>query len=174
MTTHEKRIVSGWAGRFWEDFEVGQVFKHPLGRTVTWEDDIYLVTSQLNTMQAHFDEYYAKQTEFGTVLVMAGIALGIATGLASADITTNLVKEIRWGETRFPNPVAVGDTIYAESVLLEKRESDRPDAGIITFKTRGYKHDGKIVNEAIRTALIYKRGHSPRNKLVTQQGIEKA
>lgn len=149
------------SGRFYEDFEVGQVIEHPLGRTVTQADNIWFTLLTLNTNPIHFDQVYASKTEFGRPLVDSTFTLALVTGLSVADISQNAIN-LGWDKVRLPHPVFEGDTIYAKSEVLEKREShSRPHMGIVRVKTTGYNQEGKIVIEFERTIMVYKRNASP-------------
>src|SRR5437868_10658058 len=157
MTTKE-----GWQGRFFEDFEISDVYQHPLGRTVTTTDNIWFTLLTQNTAPIHFDHHYAAQTEFGKPLVDSTFTLALVTGQSVADISQNVFANLGWDEIRLPNPVFEGDTIYSQSEVLEKRESrSRPNVGIVTAQTTGYNQDGKIVITFKRTIMVYKRGQAP-------------
>jgi itaconyl-CoA hydratase len=153
----------GWQGRFFEDFEVGDVYQHPLGRTVTTTDNICFTLLTQNTAPIHFDQHYAAQTEFGKPLVDSTFTLALVTGQSVTDISQNVFANLGWDEVRLPNPVFEGDTIYSQSEVLEKRESrSRPNIGIVTVLTTGYNQDGKIVITFKRTLMVYKRGQAPK------------
>jgi itaconyl-CoA hydratase len=135
----------GWQGRVYEDFEVGDIYRHPLGRTITQADNIWFTLLTVNQNPIHFDSAYAAQTEFKQPLVNSALTLAIITGLSVADISQNAVN-LGWDEVRMPHPVFEGDTLYAQSEVLEKRAStSRPQQGIVRFKTVGFNQDGKIV-----------------------------
>lgn len=152
----------GWPGRVFEDFAIGDVYEHRLGRTILAADNVWFSLLTQNSNPIHFDYAYAAQTEFGRPLVESALTLALVTGQSVADISQNALANLGWDEVRLPNPVFEGDTIYSRSEVLEKRESrSRPSAGIVTFKTTGYKQDGTIVIEFKRTVLIYRRGHVP-------------
>jgi acyl dehydratase len=155
-------IREGWTGRVYEDFEVGDIYPHPLGRTVLAADNIWFTLLTQNTNPIHFDSAYAEKTEFGKPLVDSTFTLALVTGQSVTDISQNAMANLGWDEVRLPNPVFEGDTIYSRSEVLEKRESkSRPNVGIVTFKTTGFNQDGVIVIEYRRTVMIYKRGHVP-------------
>jgi len=155
-------IKQGWTGRVFEDFEVGDIYEHPLGRTVLAADNIWFTLLTQNTNPIHFDHAYAAQTEFGRPLVDATFTLALVTGRSVADISQNAMANLGWDEVRLSNPLFEGDTVYSRSEVLEKRESkSRPNVGIVKFKTTGYKQDGSVIIEFKRTAMIYKRGHVP-------------
>ena len=152
-------------GRYYEDFQVGDVYEHPYGRTITDADNIWFTNLTLNTNSVHFDYAYAAQTEFGKPLVNSAFTLALVTGMSVIDISENAFANLGWDKVRLPHPVFVGDTLYAESEVLEKRESkSRPNVGIVRLRSRGYKPDGTVVIEYERTVMVYKRGMSPRRK----------
>jgi len=145
----------------YEDFEVGKVLRHPLGRTVTATDNTWFTLLTVNSNPIHFDRHYAAQTEFGQPLVNSTLTLAIVTGLSVSEVSQNAVN-LGWDEVRMPAPVFEGDTIYAETEILSKRESkSRPHMGIVEIRTSGFKQDGTVVMQFRRTVLVYKRGHVP-------------
>lgn len=147
--------------RCFEDFEVGEILRHPVGRTVTETDNVWFTLLTVNTNPIHFDRHYAAQTEWGKPLVDSTFTLALVTGLSVADISRRGVN-LGWDEVRLPAPVFEGDTIYAQSQVLEKRESrSRPEVGIVTVRTTGFKPDGTVVIEFRRTIMVYRRGHVP-------------
>jgi acyl dehydratase len=155
-------IKEGWRGRFFEDFEPGDVYQHPLGRTVIGADNIWFTLLTQNTAPIHFDHHYASQTEFGKPLVDSTFTLALVTGQSVTDISQNVFANLGWDEVRLPNPVFEGDTIYSQTEVLEKRESkSRPNVGVVKVKTTGYNQEGKAVIEFNRTILVYKRGQAP-------------
>jgi itaconyl-CoA hydratase len=156
-------IKEGWRGRFYEDFEVGDVYRHPLGRTVTTTDNMWFTLLTQNTAPIHVDHHYAAQTEFGRPLVDSTLTLALVTGQSVTDISQNVFANLGWDEVRLPNPVFEGDTIYSQSEVLEKREShSRPQVGIVTVRTAGYNQHGEIVISFKRTIMVYKRGQAPK------------
>jgi itaconyl-CoA hydratase len=149
------------AGRTFEDFVVGEVIRHPIGRTVTAADNAWTTLIAVNTNPIHFDAHYSAQTEFGKPLVNAPLTLAIVTGLSVADISRYAVN-LGWDEVRMPAPVFEGDTIYAQTEVLSARESkSRPNMGVVEVKTTGFKQDGTVVMTYRRTILVYRRGHVP-------------
>ncbi|HEY8449199.1 MAG TPA: MaoC family dehydratase [Bacillota bacterium] len=159
-------IKHGWIGRFYEDFEVGDRYIHPGGRTITQTDNTWFTLLTCNTHPVHFDVNYASKTEFGKPLVNSTFTLALVAGMSVPDTSQNAVANLGWTDIKLPAPVFAGDTIYADSVVLEKRESkSRPNAGIVTIKTRGYKQDGTTVIEFVRTFMVYKRDAAPRGEL---------
>ncbi len=154
-------IKASWQGHVYEDFEVGDIYRHPLGRTITQADNIWFTLLTVNPNPIHFDSAYSAQTEFKRPLVNSTLTLAIITGLSVADISQNAVN-LGWDDVRMPHPVFEGDTLYAQSEVLEKRESQsRPQQGIVRVKTIGFKQDGTIILEFKRTILVYKRGFVP-------------
>jgi acyl dehydratase len=155
--------TEGWQGRFFEDFVVGDVYQHPLGRTVTTTDNIWFTLLTQNTAPIHFDHHYAAQTEFGKPLVDSTFTLALVTGQSVADVSQNVFANLGWDEVRLPNPVFEGDTIYSQSEVLATRESNsRPSVGIVTVQTSGYNHVGVVVITFKRTLMVYKRGKAPK------------
>jgi itaconyl-CoA hydratase len=153
----------GWQGRFFEDFEVGDIYEHPLGRTVTTTDNMWFTLLTQNTAPIHVDHHYAARTEFGRPLVDSTFTVAVVTGQSVTDISQNVFANLGWDEIRLPAPVFEGDTIYYRSQVLEKRESrSRPDVGIVKVKTTGYNQDGKTVITFQRTVMVYRRDHAPR------------
>lgn len=155
-------VKKGWNGRFYEDFEIGDVYPHPLGRTVTQTDNIWFTLLTQNTAPVHFDEFYSRNTEFGKPIVDSTFTLALVTGQSVTDLSQNVMANLGWDEVRLPNPVFEGDTVYSYSEFLEKRESkSRPNVGIVTAKTRGYNQEGKVVISYKRTFMVYKRESAP-------------
>jgi acyl dehydratase len=153
----------GWSGRAFEDFTIGDVYEHPLGRTVTATDNSWFTLLTQNTAPLHFDANYAAQTEFGRPLVNSCFTLALVTGQSVTDISQNVMANLGWDEVKLPHPVFEGDTIYSTSELLDKRESrSRANVGLVTVRTTGYNQDGQVVLTFKRTALIYKRGQGPK------------
>lgn len=155
-------VKQGWSGRVYEDFEVGDIYQHPLGRTVIAADNIWFTLLTQNTNPIHFDAAYSAQTEYGKPLVDSTFTLALVTGQSVSDVSQNAMANLGWDEVRLPAPLFEGDTVYSRSEVLEKRESkSRSNVGIVKVKTTGYKHDGSVVIEFKRTMMIYKRGHIP-------------
>jgi acyl dehydratase len=155
-------VREGWRGRFFEDFEVGDIYEHPLGRTVTTTDNLWFTLLTQNTAPIHVDHNYAAQTEFGKPLVDSTFTLALVTGQSVGDVSQNVFANLGWDEVRLPAPVFEGDTIYSTSEVLERRESkSRHNVGILTVKTTGFNQEGMVVITFKRTVMIYKRGHAP-------------
>jgi len=155
-------IKQGWTGRVYEDFEVGDVYQHPLGRTILSADNSWFTLLTQNTNPVHFDHAYAAQTEFKKPLVNSAFTLALVTGQTVTDLSQNAMANLGWDEVRIPNPLFEGDTVYSRTEVLEKRESkSRSNVGIVRVKTTGFKQDGTVVLEFKRTFMVYKRGCVP-------------
>ena len=153
--------MNATAGRVFEDYEVGSVLRHPFGRTIIETDNVWFTNITMNMNPVHFDRHYSAQTEFGRPLVNSTFTLALVTGLSVADLD-HAYANLGWDEVRLPAPVYVGDTIYAQSEVIEARESkSRPQVGIVKVRTTGFKQDGTVVISFIRTVMVYKRGHVP-------------
>jgi len=148
------------SGRYFEDFEVGHVYEHRPGRTITETDNIQFSLLTMNQHPLHCDAAFAAKSEFGRPVVNSGLTVAIVLGMSVADISQKAVANLGWKEINLLAPVFPGDTIYAESEVLEKRESrSRPNQGIVTVRTTGRKADGTIFMTFVRSALIPRRGH---------------
>ena len=155
-------VKPGWTGRFFEDFSVGDIYEHALGRTVTTTDNLWFTLLTQNTAPIHFDHHYAAQTSFGKPLVDSTFTLALVTGQSVSDVSQNVFANLGWDEVRLPHPVFEGDTIYSRSEVLEARPSrSRPEVGIVSVRTTGFNQDGVVVISFKRTLLVYKRGHGP-------------
>ena len=155
-------IKAGWTGRIFEDFSAGDIYEHPLGRTLLAADNVWFTCLTMNTNPIHFDAAYAARTEFGKPLMNSCFTLALVTGQSVTDLTQNAVANLGWDDVRLPHPVFEGDTIYARSEVLETRESkSRPNVGIVRVKTTGVNQDGTPVIEFKRTFMVWKRGHVP-------------
>lgn len=147
-------------GRYFEEFGVGDTYEHRPGRTLSEADNTWFTLLTMNTHPIHFDAEYAKHSEFGRPLVASTLTLAILVGMSVSDVSQKAVANLGWDRIRLPKPVFAGDTLYAESTVLAKRESkSRPDEGIVTIKTLGRNQRGEIVCEFERTMLVMKRGH---------------
>jgi len=153
-------------GRSYEDFAVGDVYEHRPGRTITQADNTWFTLLTMNTHPLHFDEEYAKATEFGRCLVASPLTVAMLVGMSVTDVSQKAIANLGWREIRLPAPVFAGDTLYAESEVLEKRESkSRPEAGLVTVRTTGRNQDGAVVCTFERTILVAKRGHSVEDRI---------
>lgn len=152
----------GWEGRYLEDFQVGDVYRHSHGRTITQTDNTWFALLTNNPHDVHSNVDYASHTEFGKPLVVSTLTLAIVTGLSVEDISRNAVANLGWDKVTLTAPVFAGDTLYAESEVLEVRPSrSRPGQGIVRVRTRGFNQDGRTVLEYERTILVYARAHRP-------------
>lgn len=144
------------AGRYYEGFEVGETITHAVRRTVTEMDNTLFSTLTMNTAAIHLDYEYAAQTEFGRPLVNSVFTLGLVVGISVNDTTLGTtVGNLGWEDVKFPKPVFIGDTIRAETVVVEKRRSrSRPTQGIVKFLHRGTNQRGEVVCECLRNALM--------------------
>jgi itaconyl-CoA hydratase len=148
-------------GRHFEEFEVGDVYEHRPGRTITQADNISFSLLTMNTHPMHFDEQYAKASEFGRCIVCSPLTVALLVGMSVTDVSQKAIANLGWREIRMTAPVFAGDTLYAESEVTEKRASNsRPEAGIVTVRTSGRNQDGRIVCVFDRTILVAKRGFS--------------
>jgi itaconyl-CoA hydratase len=157
----ESRIVRGWHGRYYEDFEVGDVYRSSLGRTVSDVDNTWFTNLTLNTNQSHFNVPFAERSQFGQPLVNSTFTLALVTGLSVSDVSQAAMANLAWERVEMPHPVFVGDTLWAESEVLDKRESrSRPNVGIVGVRTRGLNQHGDVVIEFRRTMMIYRRAEA--------------
>jgi len=142
-------------GRFYEDFTVGDIYEHRPGRTITENDNIWFTLLTMNNHPLHFDREYGKNTEFGQNLVNSAFTLAVVTGMSVSDISYKTVANLGWDNVRLKHPVFNGDTLFAESEVLSKRESEsRPGDGIVTVETRGYNQDDDEIMSFKRSMLI--------------------
>ncbi|MEJ2410125.1 MAG: MaoC family dehydratase [Novosphingobium sp.] len=156
-----RRLVTGWEGRFFEDFEVGDVYRCRIGRTVTLSDNIQFTLLTNNTNQIHFNADYAAKTEFKRPLINSALTLSIIGGMGVADLSENGFA-LGWDYISLPHPVFPDDTLYCEQEITEKRESkSRPGQGIVKAKTRGLNQDGVVVIEYARSVMVWKRESAP-------------
>lgn len=154
-------VKTGWEGRYFEDFAVGDVYRSRIGRTITDTDNTQFTLLTNNTNQIHFNESYAKRTEFGRTLVNSAFTLAVVAGLAVVDTSENGFA-LGWQEVQLPNPLFAGDTLYAESEVLEARASrSRPGWGIVTVRQRGIKQDGTVVLVMTRSFMVPTRAAAP-------------
>lgn len=148
------------SGRCYEDFNVGDVYEHRPGRTITETDNIWFTLLTMNTHPVHFDNAYAEKTEFKRTLVNSCLTLSIVVGMSVRDVSQKAVANLGWDDIKLLAPVFVGDTLYAESEVIAKRESaSRPMQGIVSVRTVGRKADGEEFMSFARTVLVPKRDH---------------
>ena len=147
-------------GRFFDDYVVGDTYQHPFGRTISEADSTWFTLLTVNTNQNHFNEHLAKSNPItgGRVIVNSGLTVALVLGLSVIDMSQNAVANLGWTDIRLTHPAYVGDTLYAESLCTDKRESSsRPNMGIITMRTRGLNQDGDEIVSWTRSVMIPKR-----------------
>ncbi len=153
-------------GRYFEDFNIGDVYEHRPGRTITEADNSWFTLLTMNTHPLHFDVEYAKHSEFGKPLVNSTFTLAVVAGMSVSDTSQKAIANLGWDNIALTGPVFAGDTIYAESEVLEKRESkSRPNQGIVKIRTIGLKQDGSEFMSFTRSMLMPMRGHSVEDKV---------
>ena len=147
-------------GRYLEDFAKGDVYEHRPGRTISEADNTWFTLLTMNTHPLHFDAAYAAKTEFGKPLVNSCLTLAMVAGMSVSDLSQKATANLGWDKVRLTAPVFAGDTIYAESEVLDVRESkSRPNEGIVTVRTTGKKADGTVFMTYERSFLVPRRGH---------------
>ncbi len=169
MVAIPKEVAPGrWRaspGRFFEDFTVGEVYDHRPGRTIGEADNTWFTLLTMNQHPLHFDAAYAARSEFGRPVVNSCLTLSIVAGMSVSDVSQQAIANLGWTDIKLPAPVFVGDTLYAESEVLAKRESNsRPTQGIVTVRTTGKKADGTLFMTYERTVLVPMRGHAVDDK----------
>ena len=155
MTVHKAEL-----GRFFDDFVVGDVYQHPFGRTISEADSTWFTQLTCNTNQNHFNAHLAQSNPItgGRIIVNSGLTVALVLGLSVIDMSQNAVANLGWDAIKLTHPVYIGDTIYAESVCIDKRESSsRPGMGIITMITRGVNQDGDVIVSWTRSVMVPKR-----------------
>jgi itaconyl-CoA hydratase len=152
-------------GRYFEDFVVGDIYEHRPARTITETDNTWFTLLTMNTHPLHFDAEYAKHSEFGRCIVCSPLTVALMAGMSVSDVSQKAIANLGWREIKLTHPRFVGDTLSAESEVLDKRESkSRPHAGIVTVLTRGFNQQGTPVCEFDRTILVGKRGFDIEDK----------
>jgi len=146
-------------GLYFEEFTVGQVFDHPIRRTITETDNVLMTTMTHNPAALHLDAEYMKGTEFGQPLINSCLTLSFMVGISVGDTTHGTtVANLGWDEVRFPKPLFCGDTIRVETEVLELRESkSRPENGIVIFAPRAFNQNNVLVGECKRAALMMRK-----------------
>ena len=166
MAESKKKVQTGWEGRYYEDFEVGHVYRSRFGRTVTEADNLLFTHLTLNSNPLHFDGEYSRQSRWGQILVNSTFTLALVVGMSVPDVSENAMANLGWEEVKLSNPVFVGDTIYCETEVLAVRESKSyPEAGIVQVRSRGINQDGVVVIDFKRSVMVYRRGSSPKKDL---------
>jgi len=154
------------AGRYYEEFEVGDVYEHRPGRTLSETDNTWFSLLTMNQHPLHIDAAYGAATQFQRPLVNSCLTLALVTGMSVSDVSQKTVANLGWDKIRLTAPVFAGDTLYAESEVIGKRSSaSRPNHGIVTVRTTGKKADGTVVITFERSALIPMRCHAVDDKL---------
>lgn len=155
------RAVASLTGRnnYFEDFAVGAVYEHARGRTITEMDNVMITHFVMNTAQGHFNEHRMAQSPFKHRISFGGITASFIIGLAAEDTAEQALAELGLDKIRFSNPVYHGDTLYAYTEVLAKRDADRPDAGVIVFRHTGVNQEKKIVFTGERRVLVKRRSH---------------
>ena len=159
MTAETQAAPKVWRGRFYEDIDAGDVFRSRFGRTVSEYDNLLFTCLTLNTNSIHFDADYASKTRFGQILVNSAFTLSLITGMTVPDTSENALANLEWTDIKLPKPVFEGDTLHAESEILDVRESSsNPSVGIVSMRCRGINQRGEVVIEFRRTFMVYRRG----------------
>lgn len=154
--------IRSWEGRFLEDFIVGDVYRHAHGRTISEADNTWFTLLTNNTHDVHYNADYASRTEFGRPLVVSTLTLAIVVGLSVSDVSQNAVANLGWDQVKLTAPVFAGDTIYAESEVLEVRASQsRHGQGVVRVRSRGFNQRNETVITYERTVLVYSRAARP-------------
>jgi acyl dehydratase len=153
-------------GRYFEDFAVGDVYEHRPGKTVTQYDNHQFTLLTLNTHPLHFDAEFGKGTEFGRNLVVSTYTLSLLIGMSVTDVSQKAIANLGMDEVRFSAPVFEGDTLYAESEVVAKRESkSRPGQGIVTVRTVGRNQDGTEICSFLRNVLVPAQGQAVEDRV---------
>jgi len=152
-------------GRAYEDFTVGDIYEHRPGRTITETDNTWFTLLTMNKHPLHFDQEYARHSEFGRCIVASPFTVALLVGMSVSDVSQKAIANLGWTDIKLTHPVFPGDTLYAESEVLAKRESkSRPDAGIVTVRTIGKNQKGDVVCSFDRTMLVQRHGHALEDK----------
>ena len=153
-------------GRHYEEFAIGDIYEHRPGRTISETDNRWFTLLTMNTHPMHFDEEYARASEFGKCIVCSPFTVALLVGMSVTDVSQKAIANLGWTDITLTAPVFAGDTLYSESEVLDKRESkSRPGAGIVTVRTTGINQDGKVVGNFVRKILIAKRGQSVEDRV---------
>jgi itaconyl-CoA hydratase len=153
------------AGRFYEDFAVGDIYEHRPGRTITETENTWFTLLTMNKHPLHFDAEYARHSEFGRCIVASPFTVSLIVGMSVSDVSQKAIANLGWTDIKLTHPVFAGDTLYAESEVLAKRESkSRADAGIVSVRSIGKNQDGAVVCTFDRTMLVQRRGHALEDK----------
>jgi acyl dehydratase len=147
------------AGLWFEELEVGRIYRHPITRTVTESDNVFFSCLTMNPQPLHIDRHFAEKTEWGQPLMNSLFTLGLMIGISVNDLTIGtIVANLGMTEVKFPAPLFQGDTIHVETLVATKRESkSRPDAGIVEFEHKAFKQDGTLVAQCRRQVFMRKK-----------------
>jgi acyl dehydratase len=147
------------AGLYYEEFEIGQLFRHDIRRTVTETDNVLISTLTHNPAAIHLDAEASATGPFGQRLVNSVFTLGLMVGVSVGDTTLGTtIANLGWDEVRFPKPVFIGDTLRTETTVKSKRESkSNPNAGIVVFEHRAYNQREELVATCMRSALMHRK-----------------
>jgi itaconyl-CoA hydratase len=149
-------------GLCFEEFEVGKIYRHKFGRTLSEADNSWFTLLTLGMNQVHFNADYAARTPYGKPIMPSPLTLAVITGLSAVDFGQNTMANLGWTDVTLPRPVFNGDTLYARSLVTAKRESkSRPSVGIVELRTEGFNQEGEIVMTFGRKLMVYRRGHAP-------------
>jgi itaconyl-CoA hydratase len=152
-------------GRYYEDFNVGDIYEHRPGRTITETENTWFTLLTMNTHPMHFDAEYAKHSEFGKCIICSPFTIALMVGMSVTDVSQKAIANLGWSDIKLTFPLFAGDTLTAESEVLSKRESaSRPNAGLVSVKTRGFNQDGREVCTFERTILVAKAGFDVEEK----------
>jgi len=156
-------------GRCYEDFVVGDIYAHRPGRTISEADNTWFTLLTMNTHPLHFDAAYAAATEFGRIVVNSCLTLSMVVGMSVRDVSQQAIANLGWKSIELLAPVYLGDTIYAQTAVIAKRESvSRPTQGIVTVRTQGLKSDGTVFMVFERSVLVPKRKVAPKRAAATE------
>ena len=156
-TSGVARVERDWEGRYFEDFELGVTYEHVTGRTVDAQDNAWFTLLTNNNNEVHFNTEYAAAGLYGRRLVNSCLTLAVVTGLSVAGISRNAAANLGWDDVRLPAPVYEGDTLRARSTVVGLRPSaSRPDVGLVTVETEGFKQDGTVVITFTRTVMVWR------------------
>ena len=149
-------------GRYLEDFTVGDVYEHRPGRTITESDNINFSLMTMNAHPMHCDAAFAAKSEFGKPLLNSGLTLAIVLGMTVNDVSAKAIANLGWKEINLTAPVHPGDTLYAETLVVDTRLSQsRPGEGVVTLEHRCRNQDGELVATATRQTLVRRQPGGP-------------
>lgn len=142
-------------GKYYEEFEIGEVIEHWPGRTISEADNTWFTLLTMNRHPVHFDERFAETTRYGKILVNSCLTLSIITGMTVSTLSAKAIANLGWDNVKLPGPVFIGDTLYARSEITSKRKSkNHPEAGIITIRMIGYNQNKDIIFEGSRSFMV--------------------